>query len=141
MFGNLLAIPIENSFLYVQPMYIEATGSEGGIPELKRVILVHGQTVTIADTLQAGAGSSPSATRASRRHRLRTPARPIEELLEQALQHFRLARQALRDGDLGEYGRQIALAEQAVNDAAAAAAGEEGGGSDPTPTPSASPSG
>jgi uncharacterized protein len=140
VFGNLLAIPIENSFLYVQPMYIEATGSEGGIPELKRVILVHGQTVTIAETLQAAlaqtfgeAGEPP-------------PPPPdadatVEELLQEALQHFRLARQALRDGDLGEYGRQIALAEQAVNDAAAAAAGEGDGGSEPTPTPSASPSG
>jgi uncharacterized membrane protein (UPF0182 family) len=35
--GNLLTVPIGSSFLYVEPLYIQATG--GKIPELKRVIV------------------------------------------------------------------------------------------------------
>jgi uncharacterized membrane protein (UPF0182 family) len=135
VFGNLLAIPIANSFLYVQPMYLEATGSAGGIPELKRVILVHGETVTIGDTLQEALKTSFGTDE---------PPPPdntdqtVAQLIEEALRHFGLADEALKAQDLAAYQREIALAQAAI---ARAAELLSNSGVSPTPTPSASPTG
>ena len=50
--GNLLVIPIENTLLYIEPLYITADNSE--IPELKRIILSYGNKVVMEETLELG---------------------------------------------------------------------------------------
>jgi uncharacterized protein len=47
--GDLLAIPIEQSILYIEPIYLEA--SSGELPELKRVIAAYGKNVVMSETL------------------------------------------------------------------------------------------
>ena len=47
--GNLLVVPIENSILYVSPLYLRA--ESGQLPELKRVIAAYGDRVVMEDTL------------------------------------------------------------------------------------------
>src|SRR5258708_15173143 len=47
--ANLLAIPIENSILYVSPLYLRA--ETGQLPELKRVIAAYGERVVMEETL------------------------------------------------------------------------------------------
>ena len=47
--GNLLVIPIENSILYVSPLYLRA--SQGQLAELKRVIAAYGDRVVMKETL------------------------------------------------------------------------------------------
>lgn len=49
--GTLLVIPIEESVMYVRPLYLRASG--GRIPELKRVIVVYQNTIVMAETLEA----------------------------------------------------------------------------------------
>ena len=49
--GNLLVVPIENSLLYVSPLYLRA--KTGQLPELKRVIAAYGDRVVMEDTLPA----------------------------------------------------------------------------------------
>src|ERR1700738_3677363 len=65
--GNLLVIPIENSILYVSPLYLRA--ETGQLPELKRVIAAYGDQVVMKEThtealaaLFAG-GAAPAAPR------------------------------------------------------------------------------
>jgi uncharacterized membrane protein (UPF0182 family) len=48
--GTLLIIPIANTLLYVEPLYLEAT-SPGALPELRRVILAVGDRVVMRKTL------------------------------------------------------------------------------------------
>lgn len=48
-FGTLLVIPIEESLLYVRPLYLRS--STGKIPELKRVIVAYGNKIVMAETL------------------------------------------------------------------------------------------
>ncbi len=48
--GNLLVIPIEQSLLYVEPLYLEAEKS--GLPTLARVVVVYGNQIAMAETLQ-----------------------------------------------------------------------------------------
>ena len=50
--GDLLVIPIEESLVYVQPLYLQAEG--GRIPELKRVIVAYQNRVVMQETWEAG---------------------------------------------------------------------------------------
>ncbi|MBQ4595622.1 MAG: UPF0182 family protein, partial [Firmicutes bacterium] len=47
--GNLFIVPIEDSLLYIEPVYLEATNSS--IPEVKRVIVVYGDRIAYEETL------------------------------------------------------------------------------------------
>jgi uncharacterized protein len=47
--GNLLVVPIENSLLYVSPLYLRA--ESGQLPELKRVIAAYGDRVVMEESL------------------------------------------------------------------------------------------
>lgn len=103
--GNILIVPIEESLLYVQPIYVEGEGSN--LPELKMVVVVTGDTVKAGPTLNAAlqkvfgdkgantGGKKPGA-----------PSQDVQALLEQALESDDAAQQALRNGDFAEYGRQ-----------------------------------
>ena len=51
LFGELLLVPIENSILYVRPLYVQAEG-DTTVPELERVIVAVGEDVVIAGSLQ-----------------------------------------------------------------------------------------
>lgn len=50
--GTLLVIPIEESLLYVRPLYLRSSG--GRIPELKRVIVAYQDQIVMAETLNKG---------------------------------------------------------------------------------------
>ncbi|HUU32813.1 MAG TPA: UPF0182 family protein, partial [Vicinamibacterales bacterium] len=64
--GTLMVIPIEESLLYVRPMYLRA--QQGRIPELTRVIVAYQNTIVMERTLDAGLARlfSPEAIRARR---------------------------------------------------------------------------
>jgi uncharacterized membrane protein (UPF0182 family) len=53
--GKLIVIPIENSFLYVVPLYLKAEGTN--FPQLKRVIVAAGDKVVMEPTLDEALGS------------------------------------------------------------------------------------
>jgi uncharacterized membrane protein (UPF0182 family) len=121
--GDLLVVPIEDSILYIQPIFLEAEG--GGIPEFRRVIVVYGDQVEWADTLDGalqlvfgdGVGEPAEPTEPTE------PAGPdgdtVAELLEQAESAFAAADQALTRGDLAEYQRLIDEAKRLVDEARA----------------------
>src|SRR5687768_8988502 len=50
--GSLLAIPIEQSLIYVQPLYLAAS-EQGALPELRRVIVAHANQIAMEPTLEA----------------------------------------------------------------------------------------
>ena len=64
--GNLLVIPLEQSLLYVEPLYLEAEGGEG-LPELRRVVLVYGDRVVLGTTLDDALDQLFGAAKAVRR--------------------------------------------------------------------------
>src|SRR5713101_7000187 len=60
--GNLLVIPIEESLIYVQPLYLRAEG--GRIPEMKRVVVAYqNQVVMEATTTRFISGIRPPSAR------------------------------------------------------------------------------
>jgi uncharacterized membrane protein (UPF0182 family) len=53
--GKLVVIPIENSFLYVVPLYLKAKGTN--FPQLKRAIAATGDKVVMEPTLDEALNS------------------------------------------------------------------------------------
>jgi hypothetical protein len=106
--GSLLAIPVEESLLYVQPLYLAA--EKGSIPELKRVIVAYGNQIAMDETfnaaLQAIFGRRPeSATvRAVRSGPADAAGEGVTSLVGRAWEAWTHAQDALKRGDWGAYG-------------------------------------
>jgi uncharacterized membrane protein (UPF0182 family) len=129
--GELLVIPIEESLIYVQPIYLRAEG--GSIPELKRVVVAHENRVVMGETLEEGLnalfGAGAAQTRTSRADSTQTfdqtatavgagVTPPVAgavpqtsganaELLREAQGHYDRAIAAQRAGNWADYGREI----------------------------------
>ncbi len=107
--GELLVIPIEESLIYVQPIYLRAEG--GTIPELKRVVVAHENRVAMAETLDEGlnilfGGSSTRTVVAAADDAGAAPGAD-PGMIGQAQQHYDRAIAAQRAGDWAAYGREI----------------------------------
>ncbi|HSJ82791.1 MAG TPA: UPF0182 family protein [Acidimicrobiia bacterium] len=121
--GDLLVVPIEDSIVYVMPIFLEAQG--GGIPEFRRVIVVYGDKVEWAQTLDAtlelvfgeGTGAAEDPDEPDQPLEPTPGGETVAELLEQAAAAFAQADQALTDGDLSEYQRWIDEAERLIEEA------------------------
>ncbi|MGA3027737.1 MAG: UPF0182 family protein [Bryobacteraceae bacterium] len=50
--GQMLVLPIENTFLYVEPIYIQGQTSEASMPQLKKIALAMGNMLVYTDTWQ-----------------------------------------------------------------------------------------
>ena len=106
--GNLLVIPIENSILYVSPLYLRAV--QGQLPELKRVIAAYGDRVVMKETLPEAlaalfeGGAAPAVPNAS----AGTPlAGPAADRAREALDHYNLAIERLKSGDWTGFGTEL----------------------------------
>ena len=92
--GNQLVIPIEDSLLYVSPLYLRA--ESGQLPELKRVIAAYGDRVVMEETL-AGAlaalfrDGAPAAAAAPGAHPAGAPIGPGDERARAALAEYQRA--------------------------------------------------
>jgi uncharacterized protein len=137
LYGDLIVVPIEDSFLYVQPLFVTAS-SQTPIPQLQRVIIVRGGQVALANTLVDAlattvGGETPTEPPPGEQP---PPTQDVATLLAQALDHFRRAELALQNQDLATYQAEVNRAQQLIEQAARLA-----GGQAPSPTPSPSPSG
>ena len=110
--GNLLVVPIGNSFLYFEPVYLRATTATG-IPELKKVILVDQDSVVYANTLQdaiqqlVGAAPPPTSNQPPPSTYTAQQVAQIQSLVAQANQHYNAAYDALKRGDLTTYASEM----------------------------------
>ncbi len=105
LFGDLLTIPIEDSILYVLPVYVRAAGASA-VPELELVLVVNGSTVTLAGSLPEaieGATGAVSGEEPPPDGGEGTVDQQVEQLLVDAVRHFAAAEEALRAGDLARY--------------------------------------
>jgi uncharacterized membrane protein (UPF0182 family) len=132
--GNLIVVPINDSLLYLQPVYLQSTGS--AFPEFRRIVVASPREVVWAETLgealrlllaaESGAPPGPSPTPEPSPTPSPepggtpqpTPAVELPDdvpgLIDYANAHFELAQAALRDGDFARYGTEIALVEAAL---------------------------
>ncbi len=128
--GNMLVVPIDESILYVQPIYISARTVGGGtsgddvaaLPEFKRVVVVFGDRIvmrdTLAEALTAVFGDAPVVDPGD-------PELPddvtaaVAELLTRAEEAFTRADEALRSADLATFQTEVAEAQRLIAQAQA----------------------
>jgi uncharacterized membrane protein (UPF0182 family) len=120
--GSLLAIPIDQSLIYVQPLYLAAS-EQGALPELRRVIVAYGNQIAMEPTLEqslvrifggrlASSGPEPAAARPATASTSAPPA--LSALAQRALEIYTRAQEALRRGDFAGYGAEQKRLEEAL---------------------------
>ncbi|MDH4139908.1 MAG: UPF0182 family protein [Coriobacteriia bacterium] len=103
LFGNMLVIPLEESIVYIQPLYLQA--EQAAIPELTRVIVVYADKVEMAPDLEAAllaVFGEEAPTDAGT-----PPSDGAEVSAEQAQELYRQALEAQKAGDWAAYGSLI----------------------------------
>lgn len=107
--GPLLVIPIEESLIYVRPLYLKAEA--GKIPELKRVIVAYENKVAMEETLEAGLsrifGLAAEVQQAGIVETSPFRTQETQELLKRADEIYQAALCAQREGDWTRYGEEI----------------------------------
>jgi uncharacterized membrane protein (UPF0182 family) len=118
--GSLIAIPLDQSLIYVQPLYLAAS-EQGAVPELRRVIVAYGNQIAMEPTLQQSLarlfGGRPTGPPAAA-----MPAAPPGAvagaggrlLAQRALEIWNRAQDALRRGDWAAYGVEQKRLEEAL---------------------------
>jgi hypothetical protein len=115
--GQILVLPVGNTFLYVDPIYIQAT--EARMPQLKKVVLAVGNRLIYTDTydealaqlstgaqqlIQQATGSTPTAAPAAASA---TPATPADARLARIREHLRKYRELAAQGRWSEAGKEL----------------------------------
>jgi uncharacterized membrane protein (UPF0182 family) len=112
--GSLLAIPIDQSLIYVQPLYLAAS-EQGALPELRRVIVAYGNQIAMEATLEQSlsrifGGRAPTTAAASAAApSADSPAdgaAGVRQLGQRAWEIWSRAQDALRRGDWATYGAE-----------------------------------
>jgi uncharacterized protein len=136
--GNLIVVPVGNSFLYVEPVYLLSSNS--ALPELRRVIVATDTRISMQPTIGLALAAllrdvpgqiiaaeeegiitgegfdvsgilSPTAVPPT----IFTPIDgTIEELIQAANRHYQAAEQAQRNGDWATYGAELSALEQVL---------------------------
>lgn len=132
--GNLIVVPVGESLLYLQPVYLQSTGT--ALPEFQRIVVASPREVVWGATLgealrllleaESGNGGGPTPTPTPGPGPTPTPGpgpsvtpaptidpgaplpTDIAGLIAYAKTHYDLAQAALRDGDFARYGEEDA---------------------------------
>ncbi len=140
--GTLLVIPIEESLIYIQPLYLRA--ESGSIPELKRVIVGYENQIAMEPTLELGLArifggdGSVLGTPAGADGDSPTSTASWQQLAIEAQRRYETARAAVEAGDWTAYGHELSRLEEVLvrlqSEAAASGAADA-----QTPDPEATP--
>jgi uncharacterized membrane protein (UPF0182 family) len=125
--GQILVLPVGNTFLYAVPIYIQAT--EGSMPQLKKVVLGHGNRLIYADTYDdalvqlAKAGGGGSTSQVEQTTSASAPSPPLaggapppsaDARLQRVRDHLRRYRDLMSQGKWSEAGKEMEAIEAEV---------------------------
>ena len=105
--GNLLTIPLEQSFLYIEPVYLKASAA-GALPQLKRVIVAYEDKVAMEETLQDALEVifKGKIGKAKKKESVQMPE-TLPEKFKQASDLYKESQDALTQGNFAEYAEKI----------------------------------
>jgi uncharacterized membrane protein (UPF0182 family) len=123
--GQILVLPVGNTFLYVDPIYIQAT--EARMPQLKKVVLAVGNRLIYTDTYdealaqlstgaqqlirQADTGSTPTPAAAPAGTAGTAAATPGDARIQRIREHLRKYRELAAQGRWSEAGKELEAVE------------------------------
>lgn len=116
--GNTVVIPIEESLLYVEPIYLKSD-TDSNFPEMKMVVVSYGDKILMEPTLDTAINRLFGISE-------QEPGRPqvpdeeyddtnINDLIIKANEVFNDANEASQNGNWAEYGRKINELERLLN--------------------------
>jgi uncharacterized membrane protein (UPF0182 family) len=120
--GQILVLPVGNTMLYVDPVYIQAT--EGSMPQLKKIVLMVGSRLIYADSydealaqLSGGAqqliqqASAPAPAAAAKPG---APAPAVDPRIERVREHLKRYKDLSAQGHWAEAGKELEAIEAEV---------------------------
>jgi uncharacterized membrane protein (UPF0182 family) len=118
--GNLLIIPIEHSFIYVEPVYLQSEQSE--MPQLKRVIAVQGDQLEMRKDLDEALRAVFSVAAVPQEQTARAltghPSGPLPTMAQEALDHYNKALNYLKQGNWAKYGEELSQVKEILQNMA-----------------------
>ena len=118
--SNLLVIPIKNSILYVEPIYL-TTNNENSLPEVVRIVVAYKDKIVMAKTLDEGL-SQLFGTDFRTEGTANTPSgdsdstiMTYDEAISQIKSAYQNAKTSAQSGNWADYGRYLEQLEQAIN--------------------------
>jgi len=110
--GNLLVIPVKDALLYVEPLYLQAQQSK--MPELRRVIVAHGDRVVMEPTLEIALQKifgqqevAPSSPETSGKQEETGEVKTLSGLIQKANRLYDEAQRKIANGDWADYGNAM----------------------------------
>ncbi len=107
--GNLLVIPIEDSIVYVEPLYLRS--EQGQLPELKRIFAAYGDRVVMEETLSSALTALFKETAPAYQlpeAQARAPLiGPAVDRAQEALNYYNQAMDRLKTGDWSGFGENL----------------------------------
>jgi len=116
--GNLFVIPIEDSFVYVEPLYLIATSTK--LPQLQRVIVVSGDRVAMEPNLETslnavfGTAKKKEVKEAAKEAVVEVvqdnrskESLPLQQLATGAIEAFLKAKDYLKEANWAKYGEEF----------------------------------
>lgn len=123
--SQTLVLPIDHTFLYVDPIYIQA--NEARMPQLKKVVLAQGNRLIYTDTYEEGVAQlSGAAQILARQAQAQAPApaaaqvqggpppSPADQRLARVREHLRRYRELMGQGKWADAGRELEAIESEV---------------------------
>ncbi len=123
--GNMLVVPVQDSLLYIEPIYI-SSHSEGAIPELKRVAVAYGNKIVMEPTLDKALevifdGQSPTGPVAEIENEvegeIETPETEdftLDEVIDSVINAYESAKTSNQSGDWKTFGEGMTSLEEAI---------------------------
>lgn len=114
-YGDTVIVPIKNSLLYIEPVYLIAQG-KNSIPEMKRVIVSYGEKTVIAENIDKALESIFSSTTTKPTENNTTIPSGSTDRIKYAKDIYEKALEAQKNGDWAKYGEYIKQLGEVLNE-------------------------
>lgn len=114
--GNMLTIPVKNSLLYIEPVYI-SSGTQSSLPELKRVIVAYKDNIVMEETLEKALYklfNYEVGTKPENGENISTQI-PEAQKNPQIVEIYDSLKDSMQKGDWANFGKNLEKLEQEIN--------------------------
>lgn len=108
-YGDTIILPIKNSLIYIEPLYLRASG-KNSIPEMKRLILSYNDKLVLASSIEDGIKQifDDKTTNINNKNEKDSKKDIVDDSkLKKAQQYYNNAIEAQKNGDWSKYGENI----------------------------------